>query len=350
MTGEINYEQLTLDAIASASRQITPIAMDEVINNINKYDYDQKLQNIAKLNDMDPLLMLSVAAVESLGDAGKEGGMFNSKKNVDLGTVSAQITNFCNEYIECKNKIKLIGDNPLPICQVYYGWNGINKYRHKIKNNNNGIISYSYIERTIDLETAVYSVDWVEMVYNATGSMSAIEYFPKIYFAYQILQTKVEALSSLTTKTGDGYEFPIKTIDLMFTYFVQDYGVTNVGGGVTVVSRSCLFRTENGTPVISAHDGTVTEIGENNELGKFLKIKCAHDNGTVVYGRLKIISVSQGCSVSKGAVVASTTDGLALQFIDHQGQYRDPKTQWPLLSGRLDEKTSLGKQIENTSI
>ena len=59
----------------------------------------------------------------------------------------------------------------------------------------------------------------------------------------------------------------------------------------------------SGTPLLAPYDGEVVEVGENDRLGKFVRLR--HGDGIeIVYGHCEAITVSQGASICAGEQVA----------------------------------------------
>ena len=91
------------------------------------------------------------------------------------------------------------------------------------------------------------------------------------------------------------------------------------------------FVSENEFDVISVLDGTVTDVKEDETLGKIVEVK--HDNNYVsIYQSLKEVSVKKGDTVTQGQVLGkSGTNELDKEIGNHlhfefyvNGQVVDP--------------------------
>lgn len=99
--------------------------------------------------------------------------------------------------------------------------------------------------------------------------------------------------------------------------------------GETVQHSGIDIAASEGTPILAALDGTISEVGENNSMGKYVKIE--HDgNVETVYEHCSEILVSKSQAVKKGDTIAKVgktgdADGAHLHFeVLEDGKQVDP--------------------------
>jgi len=72
-----------------------------------------------------------------------------------------------------------------------------------------------------------------------------------------------------------------------------------------IPNKGILYKSENSFEIIAIYDGIVDEIGKDDLLGNFIKIK--HDNNLVsIYRILDDIKVKKGDNVKKGDKIATS--------------------------------------------
>ena len=164
---------------------------------------------------------------------------------------------------------------------------------------------------------------------NKKGNKENIDYVSNI-----ILDNDVAVINT-TTKVINPYTDQSVTIGKYF----YDYKGTKKNQEKSIVyhdntymqNSGIDFVSENEFDVISVLDGTVTDVKEDETLGKIVEVK--HDNNYVsIYQSLKEVSVKKGDTVTQGQVLGkSGTNELDKEIGNHlhfefyvNGQVVDP--------------------------
>lgn len=164
---------------------------------------------------------------------------------------------------------------------------------------------------------------------NKKGNKENIDYVSNI-----ILDNDVAVINT-TTKVINPYTDQSVTIGKYF----YDYKATKENQEKSIVyhdntymqNSGIDFVSENEFDVISVLDGTVTDVKEDETLGKIVEVK--HDNNYVsIYQSLKEVSVKKGDTVTQGQVLGkSGTNELDKEIGNHlhfefyvNGQVVDP--------------------------
>lgn len=164
---------------------------------------------------------------------------------------------------------------------------------------------------------------------NKKGNKENIDYVSNI-----ILDNDVAVINT-TTKVINPYTDQSVTIGKYF----YDYKGTKENQEKSIVyhdntymqNSGIDFVSENEFDVISVLDGTVTDVKEDETLGKIVEVK--HDNNYVsIYQSLKEVSVKKGDTVTQGQVLGkSGTNELDKEIGNHlhfefyvNGQVVDP--------------------------
>ena len=84
---------------------------------------------------------------------------------------------------------------------------------------------------------------------------------------------------------------------------IMKYSMSNTVYFKTLAQYRCNpaieIAAKAGTEVLAAADGIVTEIGENEETGKTVRMEIGN-NYSIIYGQLKNIKVKKGQKVKEG--------------------------------------------------
>lgn len=311
-----------IEAIREGFNYSSKERVTEALNNMKVLGYEQELQNACKDGDVDPVLLFSLAVVETDANPKASNGMFNCQ-GINAETSVKDQTKKAIEILNDKLKVLGKGGNPIAPVQAF---NSFPKALYEVNK-----------------EDSTYDLKWYKGCKTSESSV-ATRYFPSVVAAYKLVAEMCTDLSQATDKRG--YDFPFVTAKLDDVYFVRDFGVTDQDGGVTAASNTLGFKVPNGSEVHAPCDCTIKDKGYNEGLGNYIKLVCKDDD-IVTYGKLNsFVDINNDAgSVASGEVIAVTTEEFLIQ-VESDGKIIDPKTKWSILSDKCDPKKSLGKQIE----
>ncbi|GHU52742.1 peptidase M24 [Clostridia bacterium] len=104
-------------------------------------------------------------------------------------------------------------------------------------------------------------------------------------------------------------------------YITRYYGTRITYLGEEVLQRGVDIRTPNGTPILAAQDGTVTQVGESDDFGKYFVI--SKGDYTSKYGYCASVDVSVGDVVKTGQQVGTTSARFYIEILV-EGNYLNP--------------------------
>jgi len=171
------------------------------------------------------------------------------------------------------------------------------------------------------------STDMERLIYSARQETAVVLFIPRdgkterFYFVPGDDFSPTERVFFLNRD----YQFPLKSFQISSSYGMRINPVTgkqSMHGGIDLAAPL-------GTDVYAAKSGTITEIGEDPILGKYIII--THENNMLsLYGHLSSISAVLNTKVLSGAVIAKVgstgqSTGPHLHFeLRQNGQSRDP--------------------------
>ena len=289
-------------------------AAKSALEGMKNNGYEQAMQNAcSNASSFDPVLAFSVAAMVSGGSI-QGDGLFKLGGEKPEDQTKAGIDHY-NELKKDHGK----GENPIGPVQAWSGWK-------------DGLDS-------INKDNSTYDEAWAKAVGGDT-------FFPAVAKAYETIAKSCTSLSQASAKpTTDGApstEFPIKTGDLAKAYFVQDFGATSAGGTIALVSDAISIELKESVAVYAPIEGAYAEVKHSDTYGNYTSVKSG--SRTYILGGLDSWKTLNGDVVHANDAIGMTTDRLVLKVVDNENAI-DPKTVWPVLSGKCTPDKSLGEQI-----
>ena len=107
-------------------------------------------------------------------------------------------------------------------------------------------------------------------------------------------------VSNLSFNQEKGIMWPVSGEILM--KYSADNAVYFKTLGQYKTNPALIISAEKGTSVASAAESVVTEVGENEEIGKYVETSLG-DNYKIIYGQLDNIQVGKGDSLSEGEII-----------------------------------------------
>lgn len=302
-------------AIQAGFAQIPESVIEDSVNNLKSYGYEQALQNECKKQGVDPVMAMALAVIKSHGNLEINGGLWGSQG----GDAATQITDGVKKIKELITKYNKEG-NPISVGTAFNSWND---ELDKLNNSKR-----------------VFDPAWVLAIDGDTY------FFPAVVMAYIGIDAAHTGLSQLKDNDTDT-DFPIKTSDLTQTYMTQDFGATNVASGVAVISNAIIFSLPAGTELHAPSQCDCSEAKKDDELGSYVEVTDKSSGDVYVFGGIDGGTVAKSEDpIAQGSVVAKTTEKFILR-VKRNGNYVDPKTVWNKLNGiNASKDESVGQQIE----
>lgn len=294
------------------------------LTSCNTQKYADTLNKLAKENNVDPMLMFSVFAVES-------GAILNAD-NGGIAQLSA-----------LKNQKKLSAEE-----EIGTSIKAIKKYLDTNSGKKNPMLGITLfcqgagedagkmIKKKFD-DSQLFDKDWISNLKYDFSDTSYYVKWPKVVCAYHFFASASVQNSVMATGDSDSdYDFLFKDSDLVNVNFLTDYGGQNQGNGNSTLKGNILFGVKNNIEVIASAEGTVKEIS-SDDLGIVTKVSYGSD--IIEYHGLKEVSVNKGKTVKKKDVLGKSAEKLSIIYY-RNGTITDPKQIWPALNGKQssDEK------------
>lgn len=108
-------------------------------------------------------------------------------------------------------------------------------------------------------------------------------------------------VSSFSFSSNETLIWPVDTTDVVLEYS-PDSTIYFATLDKYKTNDAVCIRSEVGTPVYASADGTVTNIGYNEEIGNFVSLNLGSDY-LLTYGQIKDIQLSEGDTVKAGDLV-----------------------------------------------
>ena len=305
-----DYTEQIKANITKGFARISEDKVKEAIGKMASAGYDQELQELCKQNNIDACLAFSIIVIASGGvpsEANQGKGLFGFD-GADTSSLKAQLESGIKYLKELTSKYGSHG-NTLPLIQ------SINKWDTAFNSVNNKDQKYD------------------DKYYIAVNGKSDLTYPPCIFQTYEYVKKNMTCKSQITSGSVNGQEFPVQTSDLQYVSISQEYGVESTKDGkVLKVSNALYFKIEKEIKIFTPFTGYVVENGENNNFGKFIKIKNTEDNDIIIIGGLTKILDLKGEGIEKHMELGSVNSKLIIQFIaGSDNKVKDPKVLWPLL-------------------
>lgn len=315
--------QKVKDAINKGFQSMPQNIIDDAVANLKNYGYEQELQNQCAAAKIDPVMMMAIATVVSTGDPSSGDGLFGTGVKDDIKEQIKEGLEKYKGFVDKYNK----GGNPLGPIQAWKAW-GDNLDK-------------------LNIEKRMFDVKWVEATEKDNSDSS---FFPAIITAYIGVDKANTGLSQLKDNATN-IDFPLATDKLNETFFVQDFGVTNVDTAVAAVSNAIIFKLPAGSELHAPEKCTSTKMMYDDKIGNYIELTGTDTKDVYTFGGLNSVNdIKEGDEVPQNQVVAVSGEKLILQ-VKSNGSYVDPKTTWPKINGlKVSESDSIGNQISNINI
>ena len=267
--------------------------------------------------------MMAIATVVSTGNPSSGDGLFGTGVKNDIKEQIKEGLEKYKSFVDKYNK----GGNPLGPIQAWKAW-GDNLDK-------------------LNVEKRMFDVKWVEATEKDNSDSS---FFPAIITAYIGVDKANTGLSQLKDNTTN-IDFPLATDKLNETFFVQDFGVTNVDTAVAAVSNAIIFKLPAGSELHAPEKCTSTKMMYDDKIGNYIELTGTDTKDIYTFGGLNSVTdINEGDEIPQNQVVAVSGEKLILQ-VKSNGSYVDPKTTWPKINGlKVSKSDSVGNQISNINI
>lgn len=291
--------------------------------NLKAAGYEQALQNECSKQKIDPIMAMAYITFSSSGSPETGSGLFGTGGD----DIEAQIKSGVTALKKAIDKASCPG-NPLSMTAMQ-DWNDdMNK---------------------LNTATRMFDGKWLETIDKLDTIVNA--FFPFLISAYKKIDDSNTGLSQLTDQNNDEPEFPIATADLDKIYFVQDYGLTNVDTGVSVVSNALGFKCNESIPIIVPVKCSTQKAKSDGTMGTYVEVVTG--DRTIIIGGLSEVSSdfqdTNAEEIEKGKQLGKCSSTLWIQTKDN-GSFIDPKTVWRLLTQiSASNSVTVGKQVADAN-
>lgn len=316
------------------------------INTIQYMDsqgWADELKNQCTEVGLDPLLILSIIAVESAGNEDVDQYASPQHRVYGVGQVAA-----CPKNADVKTQLQYCiqhflgnirskdGNNPLGPVQEYHDGSG---------NMEDG-------PEKIRSADQMYDANWIATLKSRDPHQIVLdescEYFPKVCCSYHKFSQMSLGLSEMASDNSPNtYDFVFADSKLKDIYFISDYGTQSTDDGTTVMSTGITFKVPPASELHMSMAGTVGKV-TTTEKGNQVTVAYGNNEAMVYTGIDSLSGAAQkNPNLRKSEVFAVSGSGgvLTVQLLIN-GTLHDPKEKWPSLNGRANTTQSLGAQIK----